>query len=340
MRKRSTPTFGGSIRRLETVKDVEVVPFFEHAKLPVHGSVILGDYPCHRIGIIGRSESGKSVLWLNILWHILDPKITKVHVFSSTADKDAQVHSFLNEFYGEEKKNKKEEAEEEGDEKKEERDPEEVVHLCKMLPSPGVDPVLQDVPLHFSDMEKLWCGPPKEVRRGDLKPLPRPRDNFEIYESLVNQETGISYLDCLKSLYGEEPVIVKDEQNQPIEVLKAVVVLDDLPDELKSVRAIDRYMKTARHMRVCTIVSFHDTIDLQKTVRQELTMICLLKGLSPQRFLTLMEQIGWSNPDLDPHALLEVYENLIQRQPEGGHNFLCLDLRKGKAFLNFNEQIQ
>jgi len=88
---------------IKKVNDLEIKPYKsveeKTKKTTIKGEEVLGNYLTHRIAIAGQSECGKTVLLVRLLEKIIDPELTKVYWFSTTAKKDPTVSEFIKKMY-------------------------------------------------------------------------------------------------------------------------------------------------------------------------------------------------------------------------------------------------
>ncbi len=149
---------------------------------------------------------------------------------------------------------------------------------------------------------------------------------FEFYRGTIVD--GVDLLNESAEQFDEEPFLDSKKRRVP----KGICVLDDSPCNLKS-ENINEAFKRFRHFRCCIICCFHDTIDLMKGVRQEITICCMFGGMAMERFKNFMKD--WGVPNLDIDAAWYCYNKLLKKT-----DFLTIYKRTGEMRLNFDKIIE
>lgn len=156
---------------------------------------------------------------------------------------------------------------------------------------------------------------------------------MEIYENVIykDEKTGnnINLIDIIKQLFDESPLIIDD-----VAIPKSVIIFDDQPALLKHASYLDSLCKTVRHLKSILIFSFHDLFDIQKCIRQEITISCIFAGASKERFIDYLKHNGFESDKITHQQLYSFYETYTSTEK---HNFLYLNKRTKEIRLNLNK---
>jgi len=148
----------------------------------------------------------------------------------------------------------------------------------------------------------------------------------EIYRSTIVD--GISLLPSIIKNNNDEQIISHGE-----EVPKCAVLMDDLTRELKRDPYIEELTKQIRHIRSPLLIVIHDLKDIQRCVRQELTLVFMFRGFPKERFMSFMQD--WGFPTEVPHTTIyDIYKTLVKK-----NKFLMLNKINGNIHLNLNKLI-
>lgn len=215
-------------------------------------------------------------------------------------------------------------------------------HLVELLAHPEYTEVFwfsstaEKDPTVTSLRRKLYYTKDEE---GEWK-LKGDKDLLSVYPSILYQHTPkkgkeimINMLDLIRERYDETPLIVNGEQ-----IAKSIIVIDDSTKELQTRGGdLDQFFKTLRHICSILIVVFHDTIELARTMRGEVTIAMFFGGIPHDRFQAIIEQIGFNPPNLSLKQLWRLYsDNITVMQ----HNFLFVNKHTGEVRINFSKRVE
>lgn len=123
-------------------------------------------------------------------------------------------------------------------------------------------------------------------------------------------------------------------QKKDIIVPRVIILIDDLPDEHRNFTNIAKLYKTVRHKSSVVISVIHDTKDIQKNIRQEITICCMFRGIPWERFHDFIMDWGFCSTETEIQRLFKIYETII-----GPKEFLFMNKINGEMRKNLSEII-
>lgn len=178
-----------------------------------------------------------------------------------------------------------------------------------------------------------------KIALSEISKIKNWEERVEINPGIFTPE-GESILDAVIEQYDETPLIEKGKL-----VNKAIIVLDDLPTQLKK-KNVQSLFKLIRHRCCACIACFHDMMDISKDSRPEIDIVMIFGGIAEERFKTFMEQWGGRKRKFNIDELYKIYSNPaiirdeeLDENGEEIHDFLYIT-KKGDIRRNFREVIE
>ncbi len=177
-----------------------------------------------------------------------------------------------------------------------------------------------------------------KIALSEIGKIPNWEERVEINKGLFTPE-GESILDSVVDQFDETPLI-----ENGFLVNKGVIVLDDLPSQLKK-KNVQELFKLIRHRCCSCIACFHDMMDISKDSRPEIDIVMVFGGIAEERFKTFMEQWGSKRTSFNIDELYKIYSNpkvirdgQFDKNGEEIHDFLYIT-KKGEVRRNFRKVI-
>lgn len=128
------------------------------------------------------------------------------------------------------------------------------------------------------------------------------------------------------------PVEEKKKKKSKYRAPEYIIVIDDLPGELKSVGVIN-LLKTNRHFKCKVFLSSQWMHDLLPESRKQIDVLMLWKSFTDKKLLSIME-------DTDLNIEFDQFKAMYKAATEPEFGFLYVDVRNERFRKNFDQEFK
>lgn len=310
----------------------------EDTRTPKGCDMFPSTYP--NIAMIAKKKSGKTNLLYHILKNCID-KTTKIHLFVSTAKRDATWKDIIN--YLEKQGNKVDvhlgifDSMMKGKRKK------KVNMLEKLIDSWGL-PDKKNGKGKRKKKNRMFGGEDPKVVDDRPQRLPNPFDRKITFSDLGENHIGnLLFSGMIGSTPKDETLEVvtqkePDKFSDPKQkgkggklVPERLIIFDDLSDQLNDPQ-VARLLKANRHYKAMTFTSTQYVNDIPPTARSQFDYVIAFKGHTPGKVETIRKMCD-SNVDED------TFFNMYKEATSQPYSFLYANCRDNSFRVNFDEEL-
>ncbi len=132
-----------------------------------------------------------------------------------------------------------------------------------------------------------------------------------------------------------EKILKRKLTKEEIEELKeelrpyTIIIYDDIGNMLRKDNNISNFIVKSRHYKICNIMSNQYYNDIEKKIRENCNIVCLMQNISPERLKDIYDDIDIG---VDKKLFLEIYKDATWNE----YNFLSINVNKGELYKNLD----